>query len=387
MKSNWKKLPFDEVIEDVSGGSKKIPQSSYLKSGCVPIVDQGKLLIAGFTDDPDSVCKSAPPVIVFGDHTMCFKYVDFPFAMGADGIKVLRPKIEADAKYLFYYLRHLKLPDTGYDRHFKYLKRSQIALPPLVEQRRIAAILDTADALRVKRRQLITKYDTLLRAVFLEMFGDPVKNPKGWPLITISSFVEAFQGGKSLLSDSNESPQFIYRVLKVSAVTEMRYKPEESKPVPSDYVPPNEHIVRSGDLLFSRANTTELVGAVAYVWNTPENILLPDKLWRFVWSKPQSASPLFVWSLFQIPSFRYELGKRATGTSGSMKNISQEKLLAMKVPFPELKLQQQFASIVESVQRVQKAHAESNRIMDNLFYSIQQRAFTGKLFAEKAAAR
>jgi type I restriction enzyme S subunit len=125
---------------------------------------------------------------------------------------------------------------------------------------------------------------------------------------------------------------------------------------------------------------------VAYVWGTPENILLPDKLWRFVWSKSQSVAPLFIWSLFQIPSFRYELSKRATGTSGSMKNISQEKLLAMKVPLPELKLQEQFASVVKSVQRVQKLYAESNLRMDNLFYTLQQCAFTGKLVTNKAAA-
>ena len=83
-------------------------------------MDQGKELVAGYTNDESRLCRAQLPVIVFGDHTRCFKYVDFPFCMGADGVKVLRPKIDADVKYLYHYLRQLRLTAGGYDRHFKY---------------------------------------------------------------------------------------------------------------------------------------------------------------------------------------------------------------------------------------------------------------------------
>ena len=82
----------------------------------------------------------------------------------------------------------------------------------------------------------------------------------------------------------------------------MKFRLEECEPLPDSYEPPAGHFVR---VIFSRANTTELVGAVAYVENTPPNLLPPDKLWRFVWHNPTKAHPLFVWELFQAPSIRY----------------------------------------------------------------------------------
>ncbi len=190
----WHQLPFDAVINDESGGNLKTPQSEYLPAGRYPIVDQGKDLVAGYTNDEARLCRATLPVIVFGDHTRCFKYIDFPFCMGADGVKILRPKIDANVKYLYHYLRQLRLTEGGYDRHFKYLKRSTIPLPPLPEQRRIAAILDKADALRAKRRAALKKLDELTQSIFLDMFGDPATNPKGWPTRKVEDVTEIVSG-------------------------------------------------------------------------------------------------------------------------------------------------------------------------------------------------
>jgi type I restriction enzyme S subunit len=260
------------------------------------------------------------------------------------------------------------------------LESFEIPLPPLDEQKRIAEVLDCADALREKRRLALNKLDQLLQSVFLEMFGDPVKNPKGWEIVQISSFVSSFQGGKSLLSESSEHFEVKHRILKVSAVTEMIYKPEQSKPVPSDYLPPSEHFVRVGDLLFSRANTTELVGAVAYVWGTPNNLLLPDKLWRFVWKNEETVSPLYVWGVFTNKDFKNELGKLGTGTSGSMKNISQGKLMNLKIPFPPLELQNKFAEVVKKIESLKAKKQNALASAENLFQSLQQKAFQGELW-------
>ena len=100
MKAGWVKLPFVDVIADESGGNIKTPQSEFLPSGRFAVVDQGKNLISGYVDNESHLCKASLPVIVFGDHTRCFKFIDFPFCMGADGVKILRPKVEADVKYL-----------------------------------------------------------------------------------------------------------------------------------------------------------------------------------------------------------------------------------------------------------------------------------------------
>ena len=255
----------------------------------------------------------------------------------------------------------------------------EIPIPPLEEQKRIAEILDRTQSLISKRKEAIELLDTLTQSIFLETFGDPEINPHSWDVQAVSTYVSQFQGGKSIESESDENTVAKNRVLKVSAVTQMKFRPKESKPLPDTYEPPDEHFVRNGDLLFSRANTTELVGAVAYVEKTPSNLLLPDKLWRFVWKQPIKVLPLFVWSLFQTKVMRREIGKRATGTSGSMKNISQEKLLGIKTIVPPLKLQKEFAQQVEAVEKLKATHRASLTELQALFASLQHRAFRGEL--------
>lgn len=189
------RLPFEDVFADESGGNIKTPQSEYLKEGRFPVIDQGKSLIAGYVNDPTRICGGGRPAIVFGDHTRCVKFADKPFCMGADGVKVLRPKIEADLKYLYYYLRHLQLPDAGYDRHFKYLKRTEIVLLSIPEQRRVAAILDKADALRTKSREALNQFDYLAQSIFVEMFGHPAENPMNWEIRALKGLGRISTGG------------------------------------------------------------------------------------------------------------------------------------------------------------------------------------------------
>lgn len=266
-------------------------------------------------------------------------------------------------------IKHL----TGQD-----LARYRFRLPPLAEQRRIAAILDQADALRTKRRAALAQLDALAESIFIDIFGDLARVPTEWRC-RVSDFVAAFQGGKSLEAEAEGHVATRNRVLKVSAVTGMKYLPQQSKPIPDSYDPPPAHFVRAGDLLFSRANTTELVGAVAYVETTPPNILLPDKIWRFVWRDPGTIEPLYVEALFQGSAMRREIGRRATGTSGSMKNISQEKVLDIETVLPPPPAQRQFAARLHALRQVAASHRTSLASFDALFASLQHRAFHGEL--------
>lgn len=170
--SIWPEIAFGELVSDETGGNIKTLQSDYLTSGLYPIIDQGQTLIGGYTNDASRVCKADLPVIIFGDHTKCLKFIDFPFCLGADGTKILRPNKRIDERYLFYALQRIHIPDAGYSRHFKYLKEGRIPLPPLDEQKRIAAILDQADELRRKRQRSIDRLHQLSQAVFYEMFGN-----------------------------------------------------------------------------------------------------------------------------------------------------------------------------------------------------------------------
>jgi len=261
----------------------------------------------------------------------------------------------------------------------KEVGRILIPLPSLEEQRRIASILDAAEALSTKRHAAIAKLHTLAQSIFREMFGNPVANERGWEQSTVSDFVAGFESGKNLVALDEDDRESEFRVLKVSALTSLEYRPEESKPLPRGYTPPSRHFVRAGDLLFSRANTSDLIGATAFVYVTPTNIVLPDKIWRFVWHEEPRADPHFVWFLFRHPAFRYEIAKRATGTSGSMKNISQEKVFGIRVGLPPIHLQRQFASEVMLVHITKERAQISMAKLDGLFTTLQYHAFQGEL--------
>lgn len=128
------------VFTDVTSHGRKMPKSDYQTEGAYPIIDQGQEKIAGYSDCQEVF--SDVPVIVFGDHTRKIKYIDEPFLLGADGVKVLKPKLSnVNVKYLYYCLCNVKIPNTGYNRHFKYLKQAAIAIPERKKQNNIVEIL------------------------------------------------------------------------------------------------------------------------------------------------------------------------------------------------------------------------------------------------------
>ena len=184
-------IDFDEGIGDSTSGSHKIAKSDYLQEGILPIIDQGRTFIAGYSNQLEKRYSGKLPCIVFGDHTRSFKYVDFSFALGADGTKVLTAKKDFNTKYLYYYLRTIQLPeDLGYSRHFKYLKNIKLPLQSLQKQNDIVNVLDRNEFIIFKRQQTIHLADELIRATFYDMFGDPFVNNRKWEILPLSQMIE-----------------------------------------------------------------------------------------------------------------------------------------------------------------------------------------------------
>lgn len=258
------------------------------------------------------------------------------------------------------------------------LREMPVALPPLPEQRRIAAILDEADALRRKRRDALALFDDLLRATFLDMFGDPVTNPKRWPMVAIREIVASIEAGWSSPSLDHAAGPGDWGVLKVSAVSTGRFLEEENKAVegPDFQKPPV--VPRRGDMLFSRANTRELVAATCLVEHDAPRRFLPDKLWR-VACHPDVALVEWLRFLLGHEDFRASLAKHATGTSGSMLNVSQEKFLSMLTPLPPVDRQRAFGQVVWEVLAERERSVLAVADAEALFSSLLHRAFAGRL--------
>ncbi len=144
---SWIVLTVEEAfIKQTKSQYKQLKTNEYLALGSYPIVDQGQQNICGYTNDEEKLYKGELPVIVFGDHTRIVKYVDFRFAVGADGTQILKAdNSKFNDRFFYYILQNTPIVNQGYHRHFKSLKESKIAQPPLVEQAEIALILSEFD--------------------------------------------------------------------------------------------------------------------------------------------------------------------------------------------------------------------------------------------------
>lgn len=365
---------FIDVVRDVSGGNAKLPQSEFQPSGNLAIVDQGQRFIAGYTDDMTYQFRSESlPVVVFGDHTKAIKYIDFPFAMGADGVKVLKTTDECDSKYLYHFLRQAKIPDAGYSRHFKFLKELEVPLPALPEQRRIAAILDKADALRAKRREAIAKLDQLLQSVFLEMFGDPVTNPKGWPIRLVGDCCEKVTVGIVVKPASYYVDAGIPAIRSLNIGVnrildgEFVYFSEQD-----NFGPLKKTILRAGDVVAVRSGQPgkaavippEFDGANAIdvlIVRTKLSILLPEFLVHFLNSSAGKKLVL------------------AEQRGQVQKHLNVKQLAEAEIPLPPLSEQKKFLTFATALSNLEAKLKKASDELEAAFFGIQSRAFAGDL--------
>ncbi len=251
--------------------------------------------------------------------------------------------------------------------------------PPIAEQKRIAAILDAADALRAKRRRSFAQLDTLLQSTFIDMFGDPVTNPRGWRTEILGNWIDKIESGWSPKCIDRKSLDDEWGVLKLGAVTRCEFNESEQKALPHDLKPRPVIEVHPGDLLFSRKNTYELIAAAAYVHDIRPKLMLSDLIFRLRLKPVAKVDPRFLWQLLIQPRQRNTIQKLAGGAAGSMPNISKAKLKTVRLIKPPLQLQHRFATIVESVGKQKSRLRAHFAELDTLFASLQSRAFNGEL--------
>ena len=142
----WETKRFEELFKRLNGNSHKIQSTEYSVNGLHPVIDQGQDTIVAYSDQTEKLFKCpADGVIVFGDHTRIVKFVDVDFLIGADGTQLLAMKGNDVTKFLYYQLSTKDIPNTGYNRHFKFLKDLTFKIPRTEEQRAIATVLSDMD--------------------------------------------------------------------------------------------------------------------------------------------------------------------------------------------------------------------------------------------------
>ncbi len=350
MNNGWQSINFDDALEDVTKHFEKIPTDGYCASGRYAIVDQSQEFIAGYTDRnlPSTLLK--PPCIIFGDHTRIFKYVDFAFFIGADGVKVIKPKVEGDVKYFYYFLNSLAIENNGYSRHFKFLKRKQIIVPPLSEQKRIAAILDKADDIRRKREAAIAKLDQLAQSIFVEMFGHLQINEKKFPQQKLTEFFK-FKTGKL---DSN------------AAVVGGKYPfftcSRENFWI-DDYAFDEEALLLAGN----NANADYSVKYYLGKFNAYQRTYVLNVYGKNSYTYAKACLELM------LKEF-----KRASKGS-STKYLTMGIFDRMLIPVPPIALQEEFASRINKLEQLKANNIAALTKQNQLFATLQHQAFTGNL--------
>ena len=195
---HWEILPFTGCLKKVKTKKKpSIPKRDYQESGKFPVIDQGVSFVAGWTDSAASVISDNLPVVIFGDHTRIFKYVDFPFTLGADGTQILYANNDIlDPRFFYYALLNLKIPNKGYNRHYRYLREFPIVCPPLPEQRAIAHVLQTIQEAKFTRQREIALERERKAALMDYLFSQGTKGesrketeigeiPESWEIVQL----------------------------------------------------------------------------------------------------------------------------------------------------------------------------------------------------------
>ncbi|WP_289029165.1 restriction endonuclease subunit S [uncultured Algoriphagus sp.] len=370
-----KRLDFLECFKDVTSGNKKFKTTEYLQEGFIPIIDQGKKFVGGYTDSIKDKFKGTLQCIVYGDHSREVKYIDFDFALGADGVKVLEVDNKLlNPKYAYYYLLTVNLPEAGYDRSYKFLKRIEVPVPDLQTQRQIVAALDKAQSIIDKRQKSIELLDKLLRATFLDMFGDPGTNSKNYPKIRLSESFDDTQYGTNAKASVDRVGLPILRMNNLTYdgfidLTNLKY-------IELDDNDELKFELKDRDLLFNRTNSRELVGKTA-IWQHGEGYTFAGYLVR-IRLKEAIMNPFYLSGVLNS-NYGKELLFHKCKLSNNMSNISPTLLGTYEIPKPPISIQNKFESIFNEFQKKKKLFLDSQEKCMILFQSLLQRAFHGDL--------
>ena len=325
---------------------KKTKQKDYLKKGRLPIVDQGQSLVGGYTDDADMAVKCELPVIVFGDHTRAVKYITFPFGAGADGIKVLQPKENILPLFLYYATQYIvaKMPNRGYARHYQYVEKEDLPVPPLPEQERIVARIEElfsqldagVETLKKTKAQLAVYRQAVLKEAFE---GD-------YPRKQLKEFSKAIRG--FAFKSSRYSPDGNYVVVKIGNVKERHFdfSRDLTKTLEADDSILEKYLLRRGDCLITLTGSRGKrdYGFVAMVGNQ-NNYLLNQRVAALRFDQ-SVALPEFFQYYLASPSYRDMFFGYETGNVGQG-NVGIKALLDPYVILPDIDTQKRIVEDVE----------------------------------------
>ena len=355
---------FSELFYDDTKNAKKLKSSEYKDNGKYIIVDQGQKLIAGYTDIENGLYLDTP-VIIFGDHTRNIKFIDKPFYLGADGTKVLKSTLKnANYKYLYYALKSSKIPNTGYNRHFKWLKELKFKRHSIIDQENIVNILDSVQEIIAKYNKQLNMLDELVKARFVELFGDPVYNEKQWKVEQFGSLGE-LKRGKSKHRPRND-PILLggkYPLIQTGDISNSHTYIQTYKSTYSEEGLKQSKMWKAGTLCITIAANIAESAILTF------DACFPDSVVGFLPNDKVNSIFIHHWLNFLQPILE------ENAPAVAQKNLNVATLEKVGVILPPLKLQNQFANFVKEVDKSRLEVQKSLEKTQELFDSLMQKYF------------
>jgi len=367
---SWEIVKLGDVLDYEQPTNYIVSSDIYSNEFAIPVLTAGKSFILGYTNETNGVYSNLP-VIIFDDFTTVSKYVDFEFKVKSSAMKILRAKKDvADTRFMFYLLQTINVNSKQHKRYWiSKFALLQIPIPPLPIQKRIAEILDAADALKRKDQALLKKYDELAQAIFIDMFGDPVKNEKGWEMKKLGNEFKSIRYG------TGSPPQYSENGIPFIRATNVKGGRIERKGMvfltEKEAQKISKCFVNEGDLIIVRSGAN--TGDCAYISGEYANCLAGYDL-IVEMDKIKSCFYNFFLNSIWGKAIIKKLSRRA-----GQPHLNSEQVSNIECIAPNYSQLEIFKLEIENIENLRKLSIETKNVSIDLFNTLIQKAFNGEL--------